>query len=184
MGEPLRLLVDRLRTPIGDLVIVCDEAGKLRAIDWREFDGRMQRLLRLHYGREGWRLTRAKNPHGVTSALAAYMGGELAVIESLETETAGTTFQRKVWRALRMIPVGTTISYAALARRIGHPSAVRAVGLANGANPIGIVVPCHRVVGSNGSLTGYGGGLERKRWLLRHEACAATTAPLFEARAS
>jgi methylated-DNA-[protein]-cysteine S-methyltransferase len=184
MAEPLRLLVDRLRTPIGDLAIVCDEAGKLRAIDWQEFDVRMQRLLRLHYGREGWEIAYADDPHGVTSVLAAYMRGDLAAIDALETETAGTTFQRKVWRALRAIPLGTTLSYAELASRIGHASAVRAVGLANGANPIAIVVPCHRVIGSDGSLTGYGGGLERKRWLLRHEARAATTASLFERRAS
>ena len=84
-------------------------------------------------------------------------------------KTAGTDFQREVWRALRGIPCGTTLSYGELARRIGRPNAVRAVGLANGANPIGVVVPCHRVIGSNGSLTGYGGGIERKRWLLDHE---------------
>ena len=81
----------------------------------------------------------------------------------------GTPFQRAVWRALREIPCGETRSYGEIARRIGRPKAVRAVGLANGANPIGIVVPCHRVIGSNGTLTGYGGGIERKRWLLAHE---------------
>jgi len=75
-----------------------------------------------------------------------------------------------VWQALREIPAGTTTSYGAIARKLGKPDAMRAVGLANGANPIAIVVPCHRVIGSDGSLTGYGGGLERKRWLLAHEA--------------
>jgi methylated-DNA-[protein]-cysteine S-methyltransferase len=84
--------------------------------------------------------------------------------------TNGTPFQQTVWAALREIPCGQTISYATLARRIGRPSAVRAVGLANGANPVGIVIPCHRVIGANGTLTGYGGGLDRKRWLLSHEA--------------
>src|SRR5262249_23027417 len=83
--------------------------------------------------------------------------------------TRGTIFQREVWAALRRIPVGATLSYGALARELGRPRAIRAVGLANGANPIGIVVPCHRVIGSNASLTGYGGGIERKRWLLEHE---------------
>jgi methylated-DNA-[protein]-cysteine S-methyltransferase len=82
----------------------------------------------------------------------------------------GTEFQRAVWNALRSIPCGETLSYGALARRIGRPSAVRAVGLANGANPVGVVVPCHRVIGSDGTLTGYGGGLSRKRWLLEHES--------------
>src|SRR6185437_637184 len=90
-------------------------------------------------------------------------------IDAILTATAGTAFQREVWRALRDIPAGQTISYGELARRIGRPAAVRAVGLANGANPIGVVVPCHRVIGANGSLTGYGGGLHRKEWLLAHE---------------
>jgi methylated-DNA-[protein]-cysteine S-methyltransferase len=179
MAEVLQLLVDRIRTSIGELVIVTDERGRLRAIDWREFEQRMQRLLDIHYGRGGWTLKEANDPFGFSSALAAYMGGDLAAIETLDVETAGTEFQRKVWQGLREIPVGTTTSYGALAKRIGHPSAVRAVGLANGANPIGIVVPCHRVIGSDGSLTGYGGGLERKRWLLRHEASAAMTPILF-----
>jgi len=90
-------------------------------------------------------------------------------------QTAGTPFQRAVWRALREIPRGATESYSKLAQRIGRPTAVRAVGLANGSNPIGIVVPCHRVIGANGSLTGYGGGMERKRWLLEHERAEAVT---------
>ncbi len=179
MAELLRLLVDRVETEIGELAIVTDERGRLRAIDWSEFEQRMRRLLDIHYGRGGWTLSETNDPFGFSSALAAYMGGDLAAIERLDVETAGTEFQRKVWRGLREIPVGTTTTYGALAKRIGHPSAVRAVGLANGANPIGIVVPCHRVIGSDGSLTGYGGGLERKRWLLRHEASAVLTPNLF-----
>jgi methylated-DNA-[protein]-cysteine S-methyltransferase len=86
--------------------------------------------------------------------------------------TNGTDFQKSVWHALRAIPAGQTVTYGELARRLGQPTAMRAVGLANGANPIGIVVPCHRVVGANGTLTGYAGGLERKRWLLAHESVA------------
>ena len=85
-------------------------------------------------------------------------------------DTGGTPFQRKVWSALRDIGVGRTASYSEVAKAVGSPSAVRAVGAANGANPIPIVIPCHRVIGADGSLCGYGGGLERKRWLLRHEA--------------
>ena len=91
--------------------------------------------------------------------------------------TSGTAFQNQVWSALRRIPRGQTLSYGALAKKIDRPAAVRAVGLANGANPIAIVVPCHRVIGANASLTGYGGGLERKRWLLDHEG-AASVRPL------
>jgi methylated-DNA-[protein]-cysteine S-methyltransferase len=92
------------------------------------------------------------------------------VLDALPTEALGTAFQRACWSSLRQIPAGTTTSYGALAKALGKPAAMRAVGLANGANPIAVVVPCHRVVGSDGSLTGYGGGLERKRWLLAHEA--------------
>jgi methylated-DNA-[protein]-cysteine S-methyltransferase len=102
--------------------------------------------------------------------MARYFAGDLTAIEKLRVETGGTHFQHEVWRALRDIACGTTISYAQLAERIGRPNAVRAVGLANGSNPVGIVVPCHRVIGANGSLTGYGGGIERKRWLLEHES--------------
>ncbi len=115
-------------------------------------------------------LTETSDPSGFTSALRAYFDGDIAAIDALPVaDVPGTPFQRSVWRALREIPGGETISYAELARRIGKPAAVRAVGLANGANPIGIVVPCHRVIGSDGTLTGYGGGVERKRWLLAHE---------------
>ncbi len=129
----------------------------------------MRRLLARHYGTENLALTPSPCSFGPISAIAAYFDGELHAIDSLPTATEGTPFQQCVWRALREIPAGQTVSYGALANRIGKPSAVRAVGLANGANPIGIVVPCHRVIGANGSLTGYGGGLERKRWLLHHE---------------
>ena len=101
--------------------------------------------------------------------LQAYLDGELRDFE-LPLAAEGTPFQQRVWRALCDIPYGETISYGELARRIGQPTASRAVGLANGQNPISIVVPCHRVIGANGSLTGYGGGLERKRWLLAHES--------------
>jgi methylated-DNA-[protein]-cysteine S-methyltransferase len=100
--------------------------------------------------------------------LREYFGGQRTQFD-LELGLAGTAFQRRVWAALRDIPYGQTISYGRLADRIGQPSASRAVGLANGKNPVGIIVPCHRVVGATGSLTGYGGGIERKRFLLAHE---------------
>jgi len=170
MAEVLELLMDRIDTPIGELLIVADEAGNLRAVDWTDYETRMRRLLRLHYGGGGFRLESARNPHGLAEVIRSYFAGELASIDTLPVQTGGTAFQREVWRALREIACGNTISYAMLAGRIGRPNAVRAVGMANGSNPIGIVVPCHRVIGANGSLTGYGGGLERKRWLLEHEA--------------
>lgn len=169
MTEVLQLLSDRIHTPIGEMVIVADCEGNLRAADWTDHETRMRRLLRLHYGENGFRLEPARNPNGLTVAISRYFVGEFEAIEALPVETRGTPFQREVWRALRDIPYGTTESYAQLAGRIGRPAAVRAVGLANGANPVGVVVPCHRVIGSDGSLTGYGGGVERKRWLLEHE---------------
>ena len=100
--------------------------------------------------------------------LAAYFAGDLTQF-TLPLALQGTLFQQQVWGALQTIPYGTTLSYGELATQIGQPKASRAVGMANGRNPISIVVPCHRVIGANGRLTGYGGGLERKQWLLNHE---------------
>lgn len=168
MDKPLRLLFDRLDTPLGAAQLVCDEAGSLRLFGWHEDDRNWQPYLATHY--QDATLVEARDPFGFTSAIAAYMAGEVRTIDRLSVAFAGTDFQNKVWRALRTIPAGETRSYGALARLIGDPKATRAVGLANGANPVAVVVPCHRVVGSDGSLTGYGGGLARKKWLLAHEA--------------
>ena len=175
MNKILELLADRIDTPIGELSIVADHDGNLRAMDWTGHEARMHRLLRLHYGEDGYCLEPAHNPNGLSKAIRSYFAGELSAINTLPVQTAGTAFQREVWRALREIPCGATISYGQLAKRIGRPAAVRAVGLANGSNPVGIVVPCHRVIGANGSLTGYGGGIDRKRWLLQHESKRAHT---------
>ena len=169
MAEPIDLLVDRLATPIGELGVVADAAGRLCAIEWTDHEDRLERSLRLQYGARGFMLKPAANPAGLTAALDAYFRGDLGAIDGLPVAVGGTDFQRAVWRALRRIPCGETTSYGALARRIGRPAAVRAVGHANGANPVSVVVPCHRVIGADGSLTGYGGGIERKRWLLAHE---------------
>jgi methylated-DNA-[protein]-cysteine S-methyltransferase len=175
--EPLALLVDRLQTPIGELLIVADRDGNLRTIDWTDHEARMRQLLDRYYGKGGYTLEAARDPGGLTRAMRAYFEGDLDVIDKLPVETPGTPFQRSVWRALRKIRRGRTISYAELARRIGKPKAVRAAGLANGQNPISIVVPCHRVIGSNGTLTGYGGGLPRKKWLLEHEGALIQRSP-------
>jgi methylated-DNA-[protein]-cysteine S-methyltransferase len=168
--EPLQLLIDRVDTPIGEMVIIADHDGNLRAVDWTDHEERMLRLLRRHYGANGFKLEPAENPHGFADIIKRYFAGDLSALDGLRVKTAGTPFQREVWRALREIPCGDPISYAKLAQQIGKPKAVRAVGLANGSNPIGVIVPCHRVIGANGSLTGYGGGIERKRWLLQHES--------------
>jgi methylated-DNA-[protein]-cysteine S-methyltransferase len=167
--DAIRLFLDRLDTPIGCLVVVADGERRLRALDWADEEPRRSALLARHCGAAAI-LEERSDPDGFTAALRAYFDGDLEVIDDLPIATAGTPFQREVWAALRGIPCGTTISYGELARRVGRPDAVRAVGLANGANPIGIVVPCHRVIGADGSLTGYGGGIARKRWLLAHEA--------------
>jgi methylated-DNA-[protein]-cysteine S-methyltransferase len=169
MGDILQFISDRLPTPIGDLLIVADDEGNLRATFWTDHEQDLLRVLRRHYAGSSVELQPEHNPHGLTDAIARYFAGDLHAIDTLPVATAGTPFQREVWSALREIPYGTTTSYGQLAARLGRPAAVRAVGLANGANPIGVVVPCHRVIGANGSLTGYGGGIERKRWLLDHE---------------
>ena len=156
------------------MLIVVDREGNLRAVDWTDHETRMQRLLRLHYGEGGFSVKPTRLPNDATHALGRYFEGELTAIDNLPVQTAGTAFQRSVWSALRGIPCGTPVSYATVAGQIGCPRAIRAVGLANASNPVGVVVPCHRVIGANGSLTGYGGGIERKRWLLQHEAkCVA-----------
>lgn len=170
MGKRLQFTMERIDTPIGEMIVVADEPGRLRAVDWTEHEDRMLHLLLRQYGEDGFELRAGSDRQGWVRSIQRYFGGELSAIEGIPVETAGTPFQREVWRKLREIPCGTTISYAELARQIGKPGAVRAVGLANGANPVGVVVPCHRVVGADGSLIGYGGGVQRKRWLLQHEA--------------
>jgi methylated-DNA-[protein]-cysteine S-methyltransferase len=169
MREILYLRIHRLHTRIGEMLIVTDREDNLRAVDWTDCENRMHRLLRLHYGENGFTFESARNPNALTFALGRYFAGELTAIDTLSVRTGGTPFQRHVWSALRTIPAGTTISYAQLADQIGRSKAVRAVGLANGSNPVGVVVPCHRVIGTDGSLTGYSGGIERKSWLLQHE---------------
>ncbi len=169
MPERMELLVDRVATPIGELLLACDADGRLRSMDWADNEERMQRMLRLGYGKNGYRLLASRNPHGLAEMMGRYFAGEVGAIDKIEVATPGTPFQRTVWKELRNIPCGTTVSYGLLAERIARPTAIRAVGLANGSNPVSVVVPCHRVIGADGSLTGYGGGLHRKRWLLDHE---------------
>jgi len=162
----MKLALDRVPSPVGTLLLVTSDAA-LVALDFNDYDERLHRLLRAHHG--DVELHDERERLGIRDALDAYFAGDLQALEGLPVATNGTAFQQTVWQALRTIPPGTTLSYGALARQIGKPQAMRAVGLANGANPIGIVVPCHRVIGANGTLTGYGGGLPRKRWLLAHE---------------
>jgi methylated-DNA-[protein]-cysteine S-methyltransferase len=159
--------LDRLETPIGIALLVTDGDGFLRALDWEDYAPRMRELLRRYYG--DLVLREARSPRAIRAALSAYFKGDLASLGAIKWRVAGTPFQRKVWNALPAIPAGTTMSYGALAAELGMPNAMRAVGHANGSNPLSVVVPCHRLIGANGSLVKYGGGLERKRWLLAHE---------------
>jgi methylated-DNA-[protein]-cysteine S-methyltransferase len=164
---PETLTLDRLPSPVGEVLIVTDAEDAVRALDFTDFETRMMRLLARHA--PGAILAPGRAPEPVRRAVSAYFDGDVRALDALPVRTAGTAFQAEVWAALRAIPVGETRSYGQLAAAIGRPSAVRAVGLANGSNPVGVIVPCHRVIGSNGTLTGYAGGLERKRWLLDHE---------------
>jgi methylated-DNA-[protein]-cysteine S-methyltransferase len=168
MAEQQTFYFDRVTSPVGDLVLVADGDGALRMTWFDDGDATWRRALALRY--PDVTLAPRKDPFGLSSALRAYFKGDIFVLDKLPVVFAGTPFQLKVWKALRRIPGGMTTSYGALAKKIGEPKAVRAVGLANGSNPVGVVVPCHRVIGSDGSLTGYGGGLPRKKWLLAHEA--------------
>ena len=159
--------LDRLQTPIGTALLVTDSGGVLRALDGEEHEPRMKELLRLQYGPVD--LEEARSPKALRAALTAYFKGDLDRLNAIKWRVAGTPFQQKVWTALPKIPAGTTMSYGALAAKLNAPKAMRAVGHANGSNPISVVVPCHRLIGANGALVKYGGGLERKRWLLEHE---------------
>ena len=171
------LLVDEIASPIGRIVIAARD-GRLCALEFAR--ARVARQMIARYGRA--RLLPSRDPFGFSARIRAYLAGDLAAVDDIPVETGGTEFQRRVWRALRRIPPGETLSYGALARSLGRGAAARAVGAANGRNPVSIVVPCHRLIGVDASLTGYGGGLWRKRWLLRHEGAGSAPPTLGGAR--
>ena len=156
----------RMETPIGALWLFA-AGGALAGLAFEDQRAALKSHLNRRFG--GHVIEEEEDPAGAVARLAAYFAGDLEAIGAIQVDPGGTPFQRAVWSALRCIPAGRTVAYSELASLSGHPRAVRAVGLANARNPIAIVVPCHRVSGADGSLTGYGGGLERKAWLLRHE---------------
>ena len=164
----MQLRLERWNSLVGELFLVTDEDGLLRALEFEENEARLRQLLRRYYGEVS--LEDGEAPASFKDSLKAYFAGDMHALANVAAATAGTAFQREVWKALRAIPAGTTMSYGQVAAKIGRKAASRAVGAANGANPIPIVVPCHRVIGADGSLTGFGSGLPRKRWLLDHEA--------------
>jgi methylated-DNA-[protein]-cysteine S-methyltransferase len=157
------LLVDELETPVGTLLLAACN-GKLRALEFTDRGYENLGRLKTDLPRRN-----VRDPFGFSTAIQEYFNGDSQAMDKIPVDLDGTAFQQRVWLALRDIPEGTTISYAQLAFRVGSPKACRAVGITNGRNPIAVVLPCHRVIGSNGTLTGYGGGLARKEWLLRHE---------------
>jgi methylated-DNA-[protein]-cysteine S-methyltransferase len=166
---PITLDYDEIASPIGRILIVVDD-GKLVALDFADYEARMKRLLARSYGT--FALRRRRNPAGLSERVRAYFSGDLDALATAPMHLHGTAFQKKAWRALRAIRPGRIATYAEQARKLGQPQAARAVGHANALNPIAIAVPCHRVIGASRALTGYAGGLDRKRWLLLHEGVA------------
>lgn len=154
-----------VETPIGALTVAA-RGGRICLLHFDATDRSARRTLAKWYPEES--VEKVRDFVGA-AVLRRYFDSDIHALDELEVEMNGTDFQKRVWEALRAVKAGQTSSYAALAKRIGSPAAVRAVGAANGANPVAIIVPCHRVIGADGSLTGYGGGLRRKEWLLRHE---------------
>jgi len=164
-----------LLSPIGPLAFAV-AGGTLLRLDLRGDAVRLRRDVEGRFG--AVTIHECEDPGGVASRLERYFRGDLQALEEVAVDPGGTDFQRDVWLKLREIPAGRTWSYADLARAVGRPAAVRAVGAANGANPIPLVLPCHRVIGTDGRLTGYGGGLPRKEWLLHHEGVRLVPGPL------
>lgn len=171
----VQLQLWRMPSPIDELFIVTS-ADAVHVLDYVDYLDRMHQLLTRRYGVGGYELHDDQGGFDIRPQMAAYFAGDLTAIDAIPVDLGGTAFQRQVWLALRTIPAGQTATYAEQARRIQHPTATRAVGRTNGLNPIAIILPCHRVVGSNGALTGYAGGLHRKAWLLRHEGWPGATA--------
>ena len=162
----ISILSDHIETPLGTMLLLARD-GALIGLEFDDQPERVARDLRLRFGSS--ERFPADNPNGFSDRIRAYFAGDIKAIEGIPTDGGGTTFQRRVWEELKRIPCGVTISYGTLAKRLGDANLTRAVGLANGRNPISVVVPCHRVIGADGSMTGYGGGIPRKEWLLRHE---------------
>ncbi len=155
-----------MKTPIGKLLLFA-KGDALVALALDDGEAGTRRWLTRRFGR--FEEEPHRDPAGAVTELRAYFKGDLAALDRVRVDCGGTPFQRSVWAALRRIPSGRTISYGELARRVGRPLAFRAVGAANGSNPVALIVPCHRVIAADGTIGGYGGGLPCKRWLLAHE---------------
>jgi methylated-DNA-[protein]-cysteine S-methyltransferase len=161
-------------SPIGPLGLAAED-GVLVAVTFNGLP-RLRSWATRALGRCDW--VDVDDPAGVTAPLERFFAGDLDALASIPVRLHGTDFQRRTWQALRRIPSGKTWSYRRLAQELGDANATRAVGAANGQNPVPVIIPCHRVIGSDGSLTGFGGGLDRKRWLLQHEGALQPVLPL------
>lgn len=168
MSEPTTIATATLPTPVGDVVLY-EHADVLCGLVFFDRTERLQEHLRRRFGEVVYRPAHERSSSGAVGRVRDYLAGNLRAVDDIAVDLGGTPFQARVWAALRNIPLGATCSYGDIARAVGSATAVRAVGAANGANPVSIVVPCHRVIGSGGALHGYGGGLPRKQWLLQHE---------------
>ncbi len=157
---------EAIESPLGDILIAgTDEA--LTTLDFGDCRERMDDLLQSRF--PGVKLEHKPGFGGFAGAIRAYFGGDLHALDAIEVRSGGTPFQQLVWTALRSVGPGRTATYSDIAKKLGKPGGSRAVGLANSKNPVALVVPCHRIIGADGKLTGYAGGLDRKQWLLRHE---------------
>jgi methylated-DNA-[protein]-cysteine S-methyltransferase len=166
-NETITIETATVPSPVGNIALYA-RGDALVGLIFDDHADRLQAYLTSRFGKH-IEYVPARDPAGAVSRLRRYLAGELDALDDITVDLGGTPFQARVWAALRKIPIGATWSYAALARKVGSPEAVRAVGAANGRNPVSLVVPCHRVIASDGTLCGYGGGIERKRWLLAHE---------------
>ncbi len=159
----------QIASPMGEFIAVARGSSILSLVFADHWQAELERLQR-RFGDVAFSPSVTRGfPGKLADSLRAYVGGEVSALDTLPVDVEGTPFQMRVWKALRTIPAGETISYTELALRAGAPKAVRAVGNANGKNPVSLAIPCHRVIHADGSIGGYGGGIERKRWLLAHE---------------
>ena len=162
----MRVAIAEVGSPIGEVMVACHE-GAVVALRFADQAGEITPILERRF--PGCGIETGGRAGDAAARIRDYFAGDLHALDGLAVDTGGTPFQQSVWAQLRRIPAGRTASYREIAAAISAPTATRAVGAANGANPVGIIIPCHRVIGANGTLTGYGGGLDRKRWLLEHE---------------
>jgi methylated-DNA-[protein]-cysteine S-methyltransferase len=167
------LWVDEVRSPVGTLTMVAADDA-LCALAFPVVRSRMLARIRSRFS--GVVLKRGRDPNGYATRVRAYFSGDVTALDGIAVDCGGTSFEEQVWKALRVIPAGTTTTYRELAEVVRHSRAVRAVGLANARNPVCVVIPCHRIIGSDGHLKGYAGGIWRKRWLLEHEGARSPSA--------